>query len=286
MDKRKKCPYKIGLALSGGGARGFAHLGALKALEEHGIRPDIISGVSVGSLIAVLYADGYKPDELFEVANTIRFTSIAEGILPKGGFFKMSGVGNLLEKLLKSNTFEELKIPVNVVASDIEKGQIKVFNKGEIIPAVLASCSVPIVFAPVHIEDKHYVDGGLLMNFPASVIRNQCEKLIGVNISPVISMKYEESFKYVIERAMNYMVGANTVAERELCDYLIESYEISEYSIFDFKHNGEIFRKGYEIANAYLDVNKQKLKRDLLARNSNKFRNWLADKVLTLKSTK
>lgn len=286
MNNTKKCPYKLGMALSGGGARGFAHLGALKAMEERGIRPDILSGVSVGSLVAVLYADGYTPDKLFEVANTIKFTSIVEGIIPRGGFFKTTGVRNLLEKYLKVRTFEELKMPVHVVASDIEKGQIKVFNKGEIIPAVLASCSVPIVFTPVNIDDHHYVDGGLLMNFPVSVIRKECEKLIGINISPVISMKYEESFRYIIERAMNYMVGANTVAERQLCDYLIESYEISEYSIFDFKHNEEIFKKGYNIASAYLDDNKLKLERDLLPKKTNKARNWLADKVLLLKSKK
>lgn len=255
--------YKLGLALSGGGARGFAHLGALKAMEERDIRPDIISGTSVGSLVAVFYAEGYSIDQIMEIALSIKFTSIVEGIIPRGGFFKTTGVQHLLSKHIKSTKFEELKIPVRVVASDIELGKPKVFCTGDIIPAVMASCSVPIVFTPVKINDRHYVDGGLLMNFPASVIRRDCRTLLGVNISPVITMKYEESMKYIIERAMNYMVGASSSTQRDLCDYLIECTDVSEYSIFDFKHNQEIYKKGYDLASVYLDNNMNKIERDL-----------------------
>ncbi|NDV58439.1 patatin-like phospholipase family protein [Bacteroides sp. 519] len=265
MIQDKNPLYKLGLALSGGGARGFAHLGVLKAMEERNLRPDIISGTSVGSLIAVFYADGYTTQEIMKIGLSVKFTSIIEGIIPRGGFFKTTGVQHLLVKYIRAKRFEDLNIPVRVVASDIESGKAKVFSKGEIIPAVLASCSVPIVFTPVNIDDHHYVDGGLLMNFPVSVIRRDCKTVLGVNISPVISMKYEESMKYVIERCMNYMVGANTSAQRDLCDYLIECNEVSEYSIFDFKHNQEIYKKGYTLACTYLDDNKKKIDKDLLS---------------------
>jgi len=245
--------YKLGLALSGGGARGYAHLGALKAMNERGIYPDVISGTSVGSLIGVLYADGYTPDEMLSFAHSLKLRELVESTIPRDGFFKASGIGAILRKYLRAKTFEELKLPMNVVASDIEYGEVKVFNEGKIIPAVVASCSVPIVFTPVEIDGHHYVDGGLLKNFPVSILRGECDKVIGIDISPVISVKYDRSMKYIVERAMNYMVGANTIEEREACDYLIESPEVSKYSLFDFNHVEDIYKEGYETACRYLD---------------------------------
>ena len=246
--------YKLGLALSGGGARGYAHLGALKAMNERGIYPDVISGTSVGSLIGTLYADGYTPDEMLSFAHSLKLRELVESTIPRDGFFKASGIGAILRKYLRAKTFEELKLPMNVVASDIEYGESKVFNEGKIIPPVVASCSVPIVFTPVEINGRHYVDGGLLKNFPVSILREECEKVIGIDISPVISVKYDRSMKYIVERAMNYMVGANTIEERAACDYLIESPEVSRYSLFDFNHVEEIYEKGYETAVRYLDT--------------------------------
>lgn len=260
--KSNKRPYRLGLSLSGGGARGYAHLGALKALNERGIHPDIISGTSVGSLIGVLYADGYTPDEMLSFAKSLKLRELIESTIPRDGIFKATGIGAILRKYLRVKTFEELKIPVRVVASDIECGVVKVFAERNIIPAVIASCSVPIVFTPVEIDGHHYVDGGLLKNFPVSPIRDVCHKIIGIDISPVVAVKYDRSMKYIVERAMNYMVGANTIEERSVCDYLIESAEVSQYSLFDFKHVEEIYEKGYEAATLYLDANKERLRKD------------------------
>lgn len=262
-SKNNKKPYKLGLALSGGGARGYAHLGALKAMEERGIFPDIISGTSVGSLIGVLYADGYTPDEMLSFAKSLKLRELVESTIPRDGIFKATGIGAILRKYLRAKTFEDLKLPMHVVASDIECGEVKVFNKGKIISSVIASCSVPIVFTPVEIDGHHYVDGGLLKNFPVSVIRSRCDKVIGIDISPVIAVKYDRSMKYIVERAMNYMVGANTMEERAACDYLIESGEVSKYSLFDFKHVEEIYEEGYKSAVQYLDLNKELIKKEL-----------------------
>ena len=261
--KKKKRPYKLGLALSGGGARGYAHLGALKALNEYGIFPDIIAGTSVGSLIGVLYADGYTPDEMLSIAKTLKLRTLVESTIPRDGIFKATGIASILRRHLRAKTFEELKYPVYVVASDIESGEIKVFNTGKIIPAVMASCSVPIIFTPIEINGRHYVDGGLLKNFPVSTIRDVCDRVIGIDISPVISVEYDRSMKYIVERAMNYMVGANTVEERNACDYLVELNEVSDYSLFDFKHIEEIYEKGYEATIKYLKTPRKKIKRGL-----------------------
>ncbi|NDW11581.1 phospholipase [Bacteroides sp. 214] len=270
MAKGKSYSYNFGIALSGGGARGFAHLGVLKALEEQNFKPEIISGTSVGSLIAVLYADGYTADEIREIGSNLSFTSIVEGIIPRGGFFKTSRIEHLLKTYLHATNFEDLKIPVEVVASDIESGKLRVFSKGPIAQAVMASCTVPVIFSPVRIDEHYYVDGGLLMNFPVSIIRKKCKRVLGVNISPITSMKYTESIKYVIERSMNYMVGANSTAEAELCDYLIESEEFSRYSIFDFKHAAKIHHLGYELTCQYLEKHKEKMLRDLYGKEPKK----------------
>lgn len=259
--------FKLGIALSGGGARGFAHLGALKAMNERKLYPEIISGTSAGSLAGVLYADGYSPDEIFTFFKSLSFSNFAEVSIPEGGFLKTTKIQTFLKKHLRAKTFEELKIPLKVIASDIELGESRIFSEGELIQPIVASCSVPIVFSPMEIDGHFYVDGGLFMNFPVSVIRKDCIKVIGVDVSPVIPMKYDKSLKYMIERSMNYMVGANSALERCHCDYLIESKSISQYSIFDLKHADIIYKKGYELACDYLESNKSAIERDFFKRD-------------------
>lgn len=258
-----KSKYSWGIALSGGGARGFAHLGALEALEERGLKPEIISGTSAGSLAGAFYADGYSPREIYNIFQTVKFRNIATTTLPQDGFFKSTGIQVLLEKYLRARKFEDLKIPLRVVASDIEEGEACYFEKGDLIPAVAASCCVPLVFSPVEIDGHHYVDGGMFVNFPVTSIRKECRRVIGIDVSPVIKMKYDKSFKYIIERTMNYMVGANTVDAIKQCDYLIASEEISHYSLFDLKHAKEIYEKGYKMAVSCLDKNQMRLEKDL-----------------------
>lgn len=255
--------YKWGVALSGGGARGFAHLGALQAMEERGIKPEIISGTSAGSLAGAFYADGYSPKEIYAIFQSIKFRNIVSTTLLQDGFFKTTGLQATLERYLRAKRFEDLKIPLRVVASDIEEGKPYYFTSGELIPAVIASCSVPIVFTPTEIDGHHYVDGGMFVNFPVSVIRKDCQRIIGIDVSPVITMKYDRSFRYIIERSMNYMVGANTKEEIKLCDYLIGSNEVSQYSLFDLKHGEDIYNKGYNMAVECLDKNKERIARDM-----------------------
>jgi len=256
-------PYKLGVALSGGGARGFAHLGALQAMEEYDLLPEAIAGTSAGALAGAFYADGYSPQEIYNIFKKVKITEVIATTLPQEGFFKTTGLQNILKRHLRAQTFEELKLPLFVAASDIESGKARIFSEGELVPAVIASCSIPIVFTPMEIEGHHYVDGGLFINFPVSVIRKECLQVVGIDVSPVIPVKYDKSMKYIIERTMNYMVGANTVEEMKLCDHLIASDEISSYSIFDLKYSEEIYEKGYEMAIAYLEQHKGNLTKNL-----------------------
>lgn len=254
--------YNLGLVLSGGGAKGFAHLGVLQALNEKGLYPEVLSGTSAGAFAGVLYADGYTPREIINFFKKKAFKEFAEFTIPHGGFLKSDRLHSFLKKHLRAKTFEELKIPLHVVATDIEYGESKVFSSGTLIPAIIASCSVPIVFRPVEINGHYYVDGGLFKNFPVSTIRKQCVKIIGVNVSPLMKSEYKSSIKYIAERSFHYMSVSNTLLDRNLCDYLIESSDLFQYSMFDLDHVEEIFQAGYELASKFLENKKESLAKD------------------------
>ncbi|WP_200814380.1 patatin-like phospholipase family protein [Parabacteroides sp. Marseille-P3160] len=257
-----KKPYKIGLALSGGGAKGFGHLGILQALNERGIFPDVIAGTSAGAFAGVLYADGNDPENILTFFKKKTFSEFAKLTIPQGGFLNTLPFRAFLEKHLKARTYEDLKIPLYVAATDIERGKSKIFHSGELIPSIVASCSVPIIFSPVEIDKHYYVDGGLFRNLPVTPIRKLCEKVIAVNVSPIAYSEFKPAIKYVAERTIHYMSASNTLYDRDLCDYLLESNELSDYTLFDLEHSKEIFQKGYEVAINYMEHEKDHFKKD------------------------
>ena len=240
--------YKLGLALSGGGAKGFAHIGVFKLLEECGLMPDVIVGTSVGALMGALFADGYTADEIKELFSGREFSEFAQLQLPKSGLFDSKRFRHFLRRHLRAKTFEELKTPLIVMATDLDNGESHEFRSGPIVEAVTASCSIPIIFSPVVINGVHYVDGGLFHNFPVSIIRDSCERVIGVNVSPLISQKYKQTIFHIAERSYHYMFRANTIEDREMCDVLIEAEEFGMYKTFDLENVDLIARIGYDAA--------------------------------------
>ncbi|MEG1587155.1 MAG: patatin-like phospholipase family protein [Bacteroidales bacterium] len=243
MTKKK---YKLGLALSGGGAKGFAHCGALMALEEFGLKPDVIAGTSAGAIVGALYAAGNKPQEISKMFMGKEFSNFVKFLIPKAGFFDHSPFMDFLMEYLHVKTFEELQIPLHIVASDLDHGQSKVFTTGELARCVLASCSVPVIFNPVEIDGVHYVDGGIFRNFPVVPIRDLCEKVIGINVSPLISDEYKQNMIHIAQRSYHFMFKANTFEDKALCDMLVEVEEAHQYGAFDLENITQIFRLGYE----------------------------------------
>lgn len=240
--------YKLGLALSGGGAKGFAHIGVFKLLEECGLKPDIMVGTSVGSLMGVLFADGYSADEIKDLFTGREFSEFAKLQLPKSGLFDSKRFRYFLKRHLRAKNIEDLGVPFIVVATDLDNGVSHEFRSGSIVDAVTASCSIPIIFSPVVINGVHYVDGGLFHNFPVSIIRNVCERVIGVNVSPLVPQKYKQTIFNIAERSYHYMFRANTLEDREMCDVLIEAEEFGMYKTFDLENVNQITRIGYEAA--------------------------------------
>ena len=241
-------PYKIGLALSGGGTKGFAHLGVFKLLEESGLKPEIISGTSAGSLMGVLFADGYSAEEIKNMFIGREFSEFAQLQIPKSGLFNYDRFQDFLRRHLRTKRIEDLPIPTVIVATDLDRGCSHEFRSGPIVEAVTASCCMPIVFSPVLIDGVHYVDGGLFRNFPVSTIRDECEYVIGVNVSPLIPQRYKQTLLHIAQRTYHYVFKANAIEDRELCDILIEAKEVGLYKTFDLENINLISEIGYEAA--------------------------------------
>ncbi len=248
MRQRADKPYRVGLALSGGGAKGFAHLGAFRLFEECGVKPDIISGVSAGAIAGSLWADGYAWDEIKELFKGKDFSEFAQFQLPKAGLFDHKRLRSFLSKHLRAKRIEDLPIPMVIVATDLDKGVSHEFRSGPLADAVLASSSVPIIFSPVEIDGNHYVDGGVFRNFPVTNIREECDRVIGVNLTPLIREEYKQTILYIAERTYHYMFRANTLEDRQLCDLLIETTEFAQYKMFDLENVDLIADLGYEAA--------------------------------------
>jgi len=246
LDIYNQRPYKIGIALSGGGIKGLCHAGALKALEERGIKPQILSGVSAGAVVGALYADGYSPDEIAKLFEDITLRSMTKMHIPDGGFFKMDVFQDFLFRKLRAKTFEELSIPLRVVATDLDKGQSVVFSSGNLIDPLVASCCLPVLFSPKSIDGVHYVDGGVLMNFPVSIIRYDCEQVIGINASVKAADEFKLSILNVASRSYELMFKANILHDKELCDLLIEPLDMGRFATFDSEKGHEIFELGYK----------------------------------------
>lgn len=240
----------LGLALSGGGARGFSHIGVIMALEEFGIRPNVLSGVSAGSIAAVLYGSGLSPYEMRECfRETSKFQDYREWSIPKDGIFKLTKFAKLLESWLPVSNLEDLKIPTVICATNIDKGTQVGWAKGEIVPRVLASCSIPIVFKPVRINGSHYVDGGVLHNLPAWAIRDYCKTLFGSNCSPLdTSYRYKDSMLDIALRTFSLVMKSNVLQDIKLCDYVFIPREISRNKTFDLKSLDKNIMYGYEAA--------------------------------------
>ena len=238
--------YRLGLALSGGGARGFAHPGALKAIEDFELHPEIICGTSSGALAGVLYADGYSPEEIINLFVGKEFREFIDIQVPVVAIFGMSGFRRFLKKYLHAKNFEDLRIPVKIVTTNLDEGKIAVFDHGAIIDALIASCSIPIIFNPVVINGVSYVDGGIFKNFPVSPIRGVCDKIIGVNVSPLVPKKYNKTIMHIAERSFHYMSRTNTLLDRTLCDVLVEINDLVYFKTFDMVNSEKIFKMGYD----------------------------------------
>lgn len=181
-----KQPPRIGLALGGGAARGFAHVGVIQVLEEAGIRPSLVAGTSAGSLVAAIYASGKSGAQLQQVAETMEEATIADWTLPifNRGMLRGDALARYVNAQVGSRLIENMPLPLGIVATDLNSGVEMLFQRGDTGTAVRASSAVPAVFQPVKISGHDYVDGGLVSPVPVRAARKMgAELVIAVDIS-------------------------------------------------------------------------------------------------------
>ena len=247
----------IGLVLSGGGSRGVAHIGVIKALEEHQIVPTHITGSSAGAIVGALYAYGYNSEDIFKFFKDIQILNIKKYALGKPGFIDAEKFYDEFKSYLKEDNFNVLQKSLTITTTDILNGTLKTFSSGELIKPLLASAAVPGVFSPVQMEDSYYVDGGVLNNFPIEFLQKHFDTLIGsyANWMDNISIKDLKHSYQVIERAFKIQSVKKDYTKFKYCDLIIAPKALSKFGTFDKKHLDEIFNIGYNTTKEALTNN-------------------------------
>lgn len=239
---------KIGLVLSGGGARGIAHLGVIKALLEQGIQVDCLSGTSAGAIAGALFAAGYSPDESLKIIESSSFVKHLRPAWTRMGLLRIDTAIDLYRKYIPNDSFEALSIPLHVAAVDLNEGKLIYFDSGELIRPVLASCCLPGIFEPLLMNKKQYIDGGALNNMPVEPLLDQVDFLIGSHCNPFPANKPIRTARGVIERSIVLAVQSKTRERLEQCSLVIEPPALVSFGVSDTRHAREIFQAGYRHA--------------------------------------
>ena len=210
---------RIGLALGGGAARGFAHVGVIQVLEEAGLHPHYVAGTSAGSLVAALYASGKSPQELRRVAETMEEAEITDWMLPilNRGALRGEALAKYVNTQVGGKSIEQMKIPLGIVATDLRNGEVVTFRRGNTGSAVRASSAVPAVFQPVRIGEREYVDGGLVAPVPVKQAREMgANFVIAVDISSdPEGSQTGDTFQILMQTFTIMGKSINTLALRE-----------------------------------------------------------------------
>lgn len=239
-------PYKFGISLSGGGARGILHIGVLEALKKYGIHPEIISGTSIGALVGVFYASGMEPLQILDVIKSSKLHRMINWKLSANGLLDLKKAIPILEKNIPEDDFAGLKKPFYCTVTNLNSGLTEVKSSGKLFQWVLASASIPVIFEPQLIDGITYVDGGIFSNLPADCIRNQCHFLLGVHVNRNDQEDNILGFKAIAERTFRLVFAKNVQQSFALCDFVIDPPQMRLFNTFDFGKADEIFKIGFE----------------------------------------
>ncbi|MDA8174418.1 MAG: patatin-like phospholipase family protein [Nitrospiraceae bacterium] len=250
---------KVALVLGAGAARGFAHIGVLKVLAANGIPINMIVGTSAGSLVAALYAYGYNPFDIQKLALSIQKSDIADFGLPDDGFIRGRRLQDFVNKAVKNTPIEKMKVPLYIVATDLQSGSEVVFGRGNTGMAVRASCSIPGVFRPELINGRQYVDGGVVSPVAVDVARKYGANLvIAVDISSDADQAASTSTIGTILRSVDIMSSKICGAELAKADIVIRP-KVGEIGAADFSRRDDAIMEGEKAALAALPAIRQKL---------------------------
>lgn len=277
---------KIGLVLSGGGAKGLAHIGAIKVLEEAGIKPDYIAGTSMGSIVGALYAIGYSPGQIEAIARSINWNELLNDevlrrnisieekdedgkyvaqfrirngkvVLPRGlinGYKISLLLSTLTWSVHTINNFNRFPIPFRCIATDIETIEPVVLTEGFLPDALRASMAIPSIFTPVELNGRLLVDGGVVRNLPAQDVKEMgADIIIGIDVTADLKKKDEINSAFeILDQASTYPIAISNARQRKLCDILI-SPEVKNYTSFSFSATDTLIRLGEAAARKQWD---------------------------------
>jgi len=245
---------KIGLALSGGAARGIAHIGVLKYLDEHDLVPCCVAGTSAGSIVGSLYCSGKTVKQLVKIASTMSWRNLINFSFPKKGIIDSRKLLEIIKEHLGEITFNDLEIPLLVNAVDLLSGEEVVFEKGPVAEAVQASCAIPGIFTPVKLDNRLLVDGGLLDNVPAVHLKDRnIDHIIAVNVGAQRPLQKEPGniFEILIQ-SYDIMRRHRDMPAYENTDTIIEP-ELGDINFHDTSKTGILIDRGYDAAKKALD---------------------------------
>lgn len=255
---KKATPLVIGLALGGGAAKGFAHVGVIRALEENGIKAQIVTGTSAGSLVGSLYAYGYTPDQLQQISYQLDELNLADFTFSSNGVIKGNRLQQFVDGQVKNTPLQKLSRKFTAVATDLDSGQSIGFNTGDTGIAVRASCSIPNVFMPVAMNGHRYVDGGLSAPVPVSYARKAgANFVIAVDITAK-PKQGSNGFLANFDQTINILSIKLLHEQLKQADIVI-SPDISQLSSFGFDKKQQAIDLGYKAAMAQMPLIKQKI---------------------------
>jgi NTE family protein len=247
------------LALGGGAARGFAHIGVLQVLEENGLKPDVITGTSAGSLVAALYASGKSGTELAALAESMDESAFTDWAFPGRGLIRGEGLARYVREHTGGLRIEQMRIPLGIVATDLDNGEPILFQRGDPGVAVKASSAVPAVFQPVRIGNREYVDGGLVAPVPVRFARQMgAELVIAVDISAVPDGSPTGDAMRMLLQTFAIMGRSINAFELREADVLLRP-RLPQVSGADFSARKRAIQAGREAASAQLPAIRERL---------------------------
>jgi len=248
-------PCQLGITLSGGVARGYAHIGVLRAFEEAGIEIDYISGSSMGAIIGLMYAAGKTPDEMMEIAKTIkkrRVVAYGKFHLRKKGLDYME---QIMRKHIVYETFDQLKKPLYVCVTNFQSGRYEIINEGDFLTAVRASAAIPLIYPKQIINGVEYIDGGVVNNLPVEPLRDCCRIVVGISVNPIEYKSGKMKTRKQIMRIAELMLNENEARRIEMCDYHLEISELVGIDLEAYNEPQKIHDIGYRAAKEFIAKN-------------------------------
>ena len=245
----------IGLVLSGGGVKGIAHIGLIKALNKYEIDAQIVSGSSVGALVGALYANGSTIDQMLAFFRETPLLKYNFFTFVKPGLMDTERYHQLFKRHFAEDSFEALNKKLYVATTNLQDGDQVLFSDGELVRVLLASAALPPVFSPVEINGQFYADGGIMNNFPVEPLQDQCDFIIGSNVAAVkrIQKKDINSSLKLTNRVTSLMIYASNRLKLKHCDLIFEPPQLETFGILDKKGIKQAFEIGYDHARKKLD---------------------------------